>query len=368
MKRSSTYLNLAVSLGIGVLFCWLAFREVKFDELKASLSNVNYWYVGLYLLAYLIVHAIRLWRWSFLLAPLGHVPFKRVMSVGSVGFMAIVLLPFRMGELVRPYLIAERGKIRISSVLGTVAVERIVDGLLITLLFFVAVAFTDVPVPDAVWGASYLSLAIFGSSLTALLFTIWKRELSNRIFYFCFSWISKRLAKRLVGILNGFIDGLAVFPDYRQLLRFLGVTVLYWGLNGLAMLLMLKAFHIHLPTSAGFVLLSTLVIAIMIPGAPGLAGTFEIGVAVTLVTIFGIDKSVNGAFTLVLHLSQLLVIVLPGLLFLFSSQISFVKLARISPGAVTEMEHDDRQVPEANKEGPGVSLPKGAPPSEKNPD
>ena len=52
--------------------------------------------------------------------------------------MAILALPVRLGEFVRPYFVARERRVRMSAAVGTVAVERIVDGLLISILFFVA--------------------------------------------------------------------------------------------------------------------------------------------------------------------------------------------------------------------------------------
>src|SRR4029078_2934805 len=65
-------------------------------------------------------------------------PLRRLLAISSVGFMAILALPVRLGEFVRPYFVTRRGRGRMSAALGTVAVERIVDGLLISILFFVS--------------------------------------------------------------------------------------------------------------------------------------------------------------------------------------------------------------------------------------
>ena len=65
------------------------------------------------------------------------IPTGPLLAISSVGFMAILALPARLGEFVRPGLLRKRG-ISASAALGTVAVERIVDGLLVSLFVFVA--------------------------------------------------------------------------------------------------------------------------------------------------------------------------------------------------------------------------------------
>src|SRR5439155_3364540 len=82
-------------------------------------------------------HFLRAWRWRHLLQPIGvSLPAGRLLAISSVGFMAILALPVRLGEFVRPYYVVRAGQSRMSAVLGTVAVERIVDGLVIAVLFF----------------------------------------------------------------------------------------------------------------------------------------------------------------------------------------------------------------------------------------
>ncbi len=58
------------------------------------------------------------------------------MLISSAGFMAIFALPMRLGELARPFYVSRERGARVSTLVGAVAVERIVDGLLISMLFF----------------------------------------------------------------------------------------------------------------------------------------------------------------------------------------------------------------------------------------
>src|SRR5205823_12500303 len=95
-------------------------------------------YLAAYLALLVILHLCRALRWNYLLAPLGvRIPPGPLLAISSVGFMAILALPARLGEFVRPGLLRKHG-VSASSALGTVAVERIVDGLLISLFVFVA--------------------------------------------------------------------------------------------------------------------------------------------------------------------------------------------------------------------------------------
>ena len=93
--------------------------------------------MAIYLVTLAATHYFRATRWKYLLRPLGvSLPLGRLLAMSTVGFMGILLLPVRLGEFIRPYYVARSGQSRMSAVLGTVAVERIADGLLISILFF----------------------------------------------------------------------------------------------------------------------------------------------------------------------------------------------------------------------------------------
>src|SRR4051794_10620713 len=110
-------------------------RHAVLEALRALPARA----IVMYLATLAVTHLFRAWRWEFLLRPLGvTVPLRRLIPISSAGFMAILALPVRLGEFVRPYFLTRERGVRMSAALGTVAVERIVDGLLISILFFVS--------------------------------------------------------------------------------------------------------------------------------------------------------------------------------------------------------------------------------------
>jgi uncharacterized YccA/Bax inhibitor family protein len=66
-------------------------------------------------------------------------------SVTSVGFLAIIAIPARLGELARPYLITKKCHIRMTAAVGTILVERVFDCLTVLLIFLLALFFTPFP-------------------------------------------------------------------------------------------------------------------------------------------------------------------------------------------------------------------------------
>src|SRR5262249_6058593 len=150
-----------------------------------------------------------------LLEPVAKVPFSRLNSVSAVGFMALVILPFRLGEFARPYLIAERPKLRVSAALSSVVVERVADGLFTALLLML----TLLGVPEGTPGLHFLRAAgvtvfiAFAGLLVFLVVAHSNRELAVRFTHRMLGPISPRIAERVSGMMDAFIHGLRLVPS-----------------------------------------------------------------------------------------------------------------------------------------------------------
>lgn len=334
-------LNFAVSLVLGVGFTWLAMRDVDFDKVGEILETVEYWYVWPYVGLMVLVHLLRTWRWGLLLSPIAHVPFKRLLPISSVGFLAIVLLPFRMGEFVRPYLVADHGKLTFSAALATCVVERIVDALLVLGMLFAALATVETPIPPSVITSGYVALAAFGGLLGVILIALWKRDASIAFWEKLIGLVSRKLAQRMTAMLAAFIDGLHALRSGKRMVLLLLSSLAYWGLAGFGLYLLFQAFHLDLPFSATFIVNGILVVGIMVPGGPGFTGPFEIALKVALVDLFLLPESVNASYTIVLHALQFGFQLIVGVIFLFSSHVSFVKLVDASGRAASSLRTEE---------------------------
>ena len=122
-----------LSLLVGAVCVVYAVHGMDGHAVLHAVGSLGWQAVALYLLTMVVTHLFRTLRWEYLLRALGtSLPFRRLLPISSVGFMAILALPVRLGEFVRPYLVARERKVRMSTMVGAVAVERIVDGLMIS--------------------------------------------------------------------------------------------------------------------------------------------------------------------------------------------------------------------------------------------
>ena len=118
-----------LGLLISLFFLYLSLRGVKVREAIDALRSANY----LYLIPGFVLYFIGVWmrsmRWGVLLRPIKSLTARQLFPTVVIGYMANNILPARLGELVRAYILGEQEHISKSSTFATIIVERMFDGL-----------------------------------------------------------------------------------------------------------------------------------------------------------------------------------------------------------------------------------------------
>jgi glycosyltransferase 2 family protein len=347
-------INLILSLGMLALCTWLVWpAPAARAQLQDVLAGLHLADLAPYLAAWLglqvIVHLCRSLRWNHLLAPLGvRVPAGPLVAISSVGFMAILALPARLGELVRPGLM--RKYTSGSAALGTVAVERIIDGLIISLVVFCAFFALHGPgSPGWMMPTAYLALAVFGVALVFLVFALWRPE--RTVAFGIALTLLPRLAPRFAGALErkalDMIRGFAALKDMRNLLLFLVWTLVYWTANGLGMWVLAQPFGLELSLVGAYATMGLLGVGISMPNSPGLVGQFQWFTLLGLSLYLGFDPSPDAgqgtplyaaalAYAIIQHLLQVAWYVAMGVLALASPWVSINDLRAARKAAPDE--------------------------------
>jgi uncharacterized protein (TIRG00374 family) len=323
--------KLIASLLVTLAFTWWAFRNADWASQVSSLKSANYLWVLPYFVVLTLVHVARTLRWGCLLSGMERVPFRKLNEASGIGFMMLLVLPFRLGEFARPFLIAQRSSIRRSAAMTSVVLERITDGMLVALvmrgmLFFVP---TEVPELRYVTLGANLMFAVFGGGLAFLLFALWHQARAVHLVRITVGRVVPRLADKMADIVDTFVGAMRQLPDRRQMVGFFIYTLVYWGLNGAGMALLSRAFGLNLTLFQAYVVMCVLVVGIMIPAAPGMLGTFQAAVTVGL-SLFLPAPVVNGgglAYTNVMWLCQTVQQIGFGVLLMSLGHLSFKDIA-----------------------------------------
>lgn len=304
--------KIVLGIIISAFFVYLSFRGIDRDSLLYALKGIDYSFICLAVLILVLMQVVRSVRWGFLLAPLQRIAQPTLFAITSVGFLAIVTIPARIGELARPYLITKRSLIPMSSALATIFIERLLDSATVLLILAFAIIMTPLPPWLVRSGAFVLFLTFMAVGTIAILYG--RREA------FFHSLLSRRAHRserweRLIRTVIRFVEGFKVLTDYKRLAVAGFLSVLFWILDALSIYLFLKAFHLELPPIAAVVVMLILLVGIVIPTAPGFIGNWHFACVVGL-SLFGVAKADALSFAIVYHFVSMVVILVLGLVYL----------------------------------------------------
>lgn len=317
--------KILLGIGLGIVLIYFSIRGIDFNETLTNLKKVHLGYAGLSLFFIILMQALRSYRWGVILEPMEKISQFTLFAVTSVGFLAIAAIPARIGELARPYLIAKRSSIKMSSALGTIIVERVLDSLAILTITVAVFILQDLPSWMFKSGIVFFSVTML--VIVCMIGLIWRRERAVKIIDRILRWLPGKLAQKVNHVTHHFIDGFQVITDVNSLLYLLLLSAVVWLVDVAAIYTLLLAFGFHLPVLAAFVVMVILIAGIAIPTAPGFIGNWHYACILGL-SLFGIAKPEGFSFALVYHFLSMIVVIILGAIFLPFNKLSISDMTK----------------------------------------
>jgi len=334
-----------IGIGISALFLFLAFRKSDFGQIVEQVRQIDV----LVLLASLPVLFLAFWaralRWRCLLLESGRLKLNSVFGATMIGFMSLNVLPFRVGDFIRAYVLGHREGLSKSSVFATIVVERLFDGFTLLSIVLISLFLLPFPLEPAViaWvrAFSYLAVAIYVLALIALLLISFRRS-------FIISLAEKLLSRtphlreRIVGIIHAFAEGLTTIRSVKAFIIVVFYSILVWVFSAVFYWVIMFGFvtpgGVNLGIQVGFsgslFVLGVIALGIMIPAGPGFVGTFELACIMAMGAV-GATGSVAESYAIVSHALQFFPITLVGIIYLYIQHFSFREISA-NPEAVQE--------------------------------
>lgn len=309
-RWSIFFLGLFVSAGL----LWFAFRDLGLPEILQALRDANYWWLVPGVAVYFISVWFRSWRWGFLLRGSKRVSATRLYPVVAIGYMGNDVLPFRLGEVLRAYVLWRREQINIGTSLTTAILERLFDGLTMVLFVLFGLLFVEMS-PFFSRLVTTASVVFFGA-LVAFLFLAARPQLLRRIAdRLIETLVPHRFRDALSGLVEGVIAGLESLRSGRDVLVVFGLTLWVWILETVIYRLVSFAFGLDLPYFGILLMAGVVNLLTALPSLPGYIGTFEAG-GIEVMGIVGVPPGPAASYVLVLHAVLLIPIALLGAVFM----------------------------------------------------
>jgi uncharacterized protein (TIRG00374 family) len=309
MKRSRLWLTV-LGLGLSAVAVFALLRSIDAADAARRLAVANWGWFSVAALATVAGYGFRAQRWGEILSPHGRPPAGRLFSATMIGFLAINTLPARIGELVRAYTLARTERISTATVLGSVAVERLLD--LGVLGIFWSLSLLFAPLPNWFRWSGYVTLLV-ASGIVALLWGLhrfggfsWAEEESLLL-----RWLPARPRRALTLAIPAFGEGLRALSRPRVLLRAAAGSGALWIAQGAVFLFIAQSLRLEIPLWSPLLLAFVVSVGIMLPSSPGFVGVLE-GACVVGLGLVGIGGAEGLAFGILYHASQLLPLVVLG--------------------------------------------------------
>ena len=297
----------------------LFFVGTDIGEFADALAEADYWWV---------IPAIGLWflsawfrslRWRLLLRPVKSIAVNSLYPVVIIGYMANNLLPLRAGELVRAFVMGERHRVSKLSVLGTIALERLFDGLILVTFLILVGAFVGLS-SDLRFLVAITAVVLMAALALFLIFAT-SRQRANAVISWLLRFVPARLHDRVLLWANAFIEGLTGLQTPSIMAAVIGTTAIAWGLEATMYFLIGRAFSIGEDFPIYLMVAAAANLAISLPSSSGGIGPFEFFAKETLGAV-GVGRDLAAAYAVALHGLLLLPVIVVGLFFLWAINLS----------------------------------------------
>jgi glycosyltransferase 2 family protein len=323
--------SLRTVVGLCLSIALLAFLLTTIDlsVARAALEQASFVVIGPAVALYFAGLWLRCLRWGLLIRDphaSGGMHQRRLFPALVIGFTINNVLPARLGEVARAYLVRRWCGISYGRTLASLVIERILDGLILAAMLLISLPFVgDAPLYLLVLGLTVgggfcigLILAMSVASRSSLL-TAWLERRTRQL--------SPGTARRLKTAVANFAAALRLIRGWRTVLGLLGLSVMAW-------LAELSLYYVLMLGFPGLSRVASLPLAMvvgsaanfatLVPSSPGYIGTFD-GVLVRVLTdLSGQAAAYSAAYAIVVHLTLFVPVTVLGLFFFWRAQLSLV--------------------------------------------
>jgi uncharacterized protein (TIRG00374 family) len=280
-KISQNKIRLLISSTIGIFLLFVMLWFVGINELLSAISRANPIWLIFFALTIPVMYLIRAFRWNFLLSSLkNNVKVQNTFWTTSVGFMVNALIPLRIGEFVRAYLLSRKEGLSFWGSFSSIIIERTLDLLsllAIGLLMIILIPF-GTSIPSLLYNIFIIVAILIAIILTIIAVSIKREETMIRFIDRLLSsifFLSKR-KENILKAIKALIDGTKALSQSPKIFAITIVfSIVIWLIQIVGIYFVFIAFgfmpSIPIIFLGGVILFFTFIL----PAAPGYVGTLE---------------------------------------------------------------------------------------------
>jgi uncharacterized protein (TIRG00374 family) len=276
-------------------------HDYPLSDLKDAINDLDWKWIAVAVVSDLVVYVVHGWRWQTLLSPVARLGFWRTVQAIYIGLFANEVLPLRVGELIRCYLLTHWNNLRLSLGFASAAVERVIDGFWLLAAFVVtATLVKGVPEQMIVFVQVIGGLLVVGT-IVAVWLVSKKRETTH---------VPEHESKSSATFRH-IVEGLHLMGRRRSLAMTAVISLLYLALQMFSVYALLKAFKTDYSFWVACGVLTIVRFATVIPSAPGNLGVINVA-TIKALELFELPPVAAKTFSIILFGSLTLPLLIGG--------------------------------------------------------
>ncbi|PKL19085.1 MAG: hypothetical protein CVV49_02770 [Spirochaetae bacterium HGW-Spirochaetae-5] len=309
-----------ISSIIGSVLLYLSLQGVKFSEISLSNGDFNASFLIPIVVLMLLVPLIRALRLKLLFSHLHNIQYSQVFLVNNIGYLFIMLLPLRLGELAIPYLMKRNNGISMVSTMSVIFIERMIDFIvLVGFLFFIY--FMLLLPPWLLKSGIIISLGL-GIIIVSLFVSYRRSGFIKTLIEPLLKRMPQHIQDKIDGILRRLREGFGIIQSPGLIFLTIVISIIVWVISVIIIYCLFRFYGINLGFIAAMTVMVVNVIGISIPAGPGVIGNFQYSCIIAL-SFFGLDRNVSFIFSNLYYVISMSFTMLIGIISFMATDISF---------------------------------------------
>jgi len=308
-------IGLIISLSLAVILV----KTVDMGQVWDNVRRLSLPTIFLVMAIYLINLLTRTYRWKYLICQKHHIEMKITLKALIYGYMLNQLLPVKIGEVARAEYLVQKQSISRGFLLGTIAIERVFDLIVIVMFLGISVLFSNLIKSHV--KSNIVPIVLILSGLIMIFATLYHISKFKRL--------SRYFPSKIENTLNHFIDNLTsssqLFHSISKFIALFLLSLTIWCLTCASVYVLLNSLGIKLPFYAYLFIVSAGTFGMIIPSTSANVGVYH-AIAMGSVMMFTIPKEAALSYAIVAHAFDFFpAIILGGVLFGYSSAIHLLR-------------------------------------------
>jgi uncharacterized protein (TIRG00374 family) len=295
------------------------FHDANLHDLLQPLRDVQWWMIAPAIVLDLLVYVCGAWVWQLLLRPVGRVSIARATQAVFAGRFANDVLPVHVGYVVRIFLMSRWLGTKFTTVVPSLLVERLLDGIWLALGIGIAAMFLPLPATISHVAEIWAGIIVFGL-IVGLWIVFRKYDSQPSPTAHRWKWIQK-----IGDSSRHMLEQVRSIGRSCVLFGALGVSLLKFVVQCLAFLFVLWAYGLRFPMAVQLAIFIVAYVGMSIPSTPASIGVFQV-FCIAGLEVFHVAKPIATGFSLLAFVVLTLPLSIAGFIALGQSGVTLKQI------------------------------------------